>query len=457
VASSHYMSSNAPEMILVPLQADGSVGESFELHPGRFKIGAGEGDDIYLADVGVAPEHVKLIYLDGRITILGADHEVRVNGQVQKNFPFDLEPGHVLTLGSAHLSYGAPDTEWPGIPQIEVEAEEVDEEEEEELPAPPPPVKRTVKEKAVLSARRGAIVVGSAVGLIVLAILFDFIFGTRNVVSPNDRAIGQAYTQLQELLKSDKNFATVKLEKRIDGAISVTGFIDDEQSARLLADQIRNQAILTKGNVRYDAMSKDKLSDLIKDTIGNFPLKYNLTLSGNDIFLEITGIKTPDLDTDHLRNELSRIDDRVAPRKFRYEITTIEPADLIKAVNAKLIESPLTRNLKFEVQNNTAVIKGVVAASAEEQTLKQVRKITEGLMSTFPVTVDITTDPKVNFQVSSVMTGGSAPAVAYISQRGKTERFSVGDEVFGVGELLEIRKDGVIVSSRSKELFVPVY
>jgi hypothetical protein len=300
-------------------------------------------------------------------------------------------------------------------------------------------------------------VVGSAIGLIVLAILFDFIFGTRNVVSPNDRAIGQAQTQLQDLLKSDKNFATVKLEKRIDGAISVTGFIDDEQSARLLADQIRNQAILTKGNVRYDAMSKDKLSDLIKDTIGNFPLKYSLTFSGNDIFLEITGIKTPDLDTDHLRNELSRIDDRVAPRKFHYQITTIEPADLIKTVNAKLIESPLTRNLKFEVQNNRAVIKGVVAASAEEQTLKQVRKITDGLMSSFPVTVDITADPKVSFQVSSVMTGGSAPAIAYISQRGKTERFRVGDEVFGVGELLEIRKDGVIVSSRAKELFVPVY
>lgn len=456
MASSHYISSKSPEMILVPLQEDGSVGETFDLHPGRFKIGAGESDDIYLSEVGVAPEHVSLIYLDGRITIMSADHEVRVNGQVQKHFPFDLEPGHVLTLGSAHLSYGPPDTEWPGIPRIEVETEEMAEE-EEELPAPPPPVKRTVKEKAVISARRGVIVVGSAIGLIVLAILFDFIFGSRHVVSPNERAIGQAYTQLQELLESDKNFATVKLEKRIDGALAVTGFIDDEKSARLLADQIRNQAILTKGNVRYDALSKEKLADLVKDTIGNFPLKYNLTFSGNDIFLQITGIKTPDLDTDHLRNELARINDRVAPREFHFEITTIDPSDLIKSVNAKLIESPLTRNLKFEIQNNKAVIKGVVAASAEEQTLKQVRKVTEGLMSTFPVTVDITTDPKVNFQVSSVMTGGSAPAIAYISQRGKTERFRVGDEVFGVGELLEIRKDGVIVSSRSKELFVPVY
>jgi hypothetical protein len=53
------------------------------------------------------------------------------------------------------------------------------------------------------------------------------------------------------------------------------------------------------------------------------------------------------------------------------------------------------------------------------------------------------------------MMGGQGTA-AILTLRGKSEAFKVGDEVFGIGELLEIRKDGVIVSSKSKELFVPV-
>jgi type II secretory pathway component PulC len=161
------------------------------------------------------------------------------------------------------------------------------------------------------------------------------------------------------------------------------------------------------------------------------------------------------LDLDNLKNELERINDRVAPRKFHYNITTLDPADLTKSINAKLAASPLTRNLKFEIKNKTAVIKGVVAASAEERTIVVVRNLTNNLMSSYPVVVDIATDPKINFQVSSVMMGGQGTA-AILTLRGKSEAFKVGDEVFGLGELLEIRKDGVIVSSKSKELFVPV-
>jgi type II secretory pathway component PulC len=120
-----------------------------------------------------------------------------------------------------------------------------------------------------------------------------------------------------------------------------------------------------------------------------------------------------------------------------------------------LASSPLTRNLKFEIKNKTAVIKGVVAASAEERTMVVVRNLTSSMMSSYPVVVDIATDPRINFQVSSVMMGGQG-AAAILTLRGKSEAFKVGDEVFGIGELLEIRKDGIIVSSKSKELFVPV-
>jgi hypothetical protein len=308
----------------------------------------------------------------------------------------------------------------------------------------------------VISARRGGIVIATAIAVIILGLLINLLFGSRDIVSPNDRSIAKAYDDINQLLQSDKEgFSSVKLEKRIDGALAISGFVNDQKSFMLLADSVRNESIKTKGNVRFEALSKDKLSELIKDLIGNYPLKYTITLSGNDIYAEITGIKTPDLDLDNLKNELERINDRVAPRTFHYNITTLDPADLTKSINAKLASSPLTRNLKFEIKNKTAVIKGVVAASAEERTMVVVRNLTSSMMSSYPVVVDIATDPRINFQVSSVMMGGQGTA-AILTLRGKSEAFKVGDEVFGIGELLEIRKDGVIVSSKSKELFVPV-
>ena len=451
-----FIGSDDTQLFLTTLSEEGGAGDLLELHPGRLKIGAAETDDIYLNLVGVAPSHVSFVFIDGHITVLSANHEVRLDGLVQKKFPFDWQPLQVLSLGSAHLTYGTEHSEWPLIPQVEENIADEEEEIEPETPAFQPPPKRTVKEHAVISARRGGIVIATAVAVIVLGLLINLLFGSRDIVSPNDRSIAKAYDDINQLLQSDKeSFSSVKLDKRIDGALTISGFVDDQKSFLLLADAVRNESIKTKGNVRFEALSKDKLSEQIKDLIGNYPLKSTITISGNDIYAEITGIKTPDLDTQNLKNELERINDRVAPRAFRFTVTTLDPADLTKSINDKLTSSPFTRNLKFEIKNKTAVIKGVVAASAEERTLTVVRNLTSSMMSSFPVVVDIATDPKIAFQVSSILMGGQG-AVANLTLRGKTEAFRVGDEVFGLGELSEIRKDGVVVSSKSKELFVPV-
>jgi len=454
VADPHFFSNTeANQLFICALSENAEPGDLIELHPGRLKIGAAESDDIYLNLVGVAPSHVSVVYLDEQITVLSANHELRLDGMLQKQFPFDWEPGQVLSLGSAHLAYGPEDGPWPSLPEIVEEA--APEQEEPVVVEQAPPVKRTAKEHAVISARRGGIVVATAVVVIVLGLLVNFLFGRRDQVNPNDRSIATAYESIQRLLQSDKeHLSTVKVEKRIDGALSITGFVDDAKSFSLLADEVRNEAIKTKGNVRFDALSKEKLSEQIRDLIGNYPLKFNLTISGNDLYAEITGIKTAGLDVENLRNQLERINDRVEPRVFHYSIKTVDAAELTKSINEKLTASPLTRNLKFEVKTKNATLKGVTAASAEDKTMALVRDLTAKEMSGFPVVIDVVTDPKISFQVSSLITGAEG-AAATLTYRGKSEKRSVGDDVFGLGELLEIRKDGVIISSKSKELFVP--
>jgi hypothetical protein len=455
VADSHfYIGGEETQLFIVCLSANGEPGDLIELHPGRLSAGAAEKDDIFLNLVGVAPSHINFVFLDGHITVLSANHEVRLGGVVQKVFPFEWEPLHVISLGSAHLTYGTSQGPWPMVPEMQEQLVEEVVELEEEQYVPPP--KRTVKEHAVISARRGAIVVTTAVVVVVLGLATNFLFGSRDIVSPNERSIESAHQDISRLLQSDRqHLSTVKLEKRIDGALSITGFIDDPKSYALLADAIRNESIKTRGNVRFDALSKEKLSEQIKDLIGNYPLKFNLTLSGNDIYTEITGIKTADLDLANLKNQLERINDRVDPRVFHYTITTIDPIELTKTINAKLASSPLTRNIKFDIKSKSATIKGVIAAAAEEKTMPLIRSMVAKEMTSFPVVVDIAIDPKVNFKVSSIVTGAQM-AVANLTFRGKTESRSVGEDVFGQGELLEIRKDGVIVGSRSRELFVPV-
>jgi hypothetical protein len=51
---------------------------------------------------------------------------------------------------------------------------------------------------------------------------------------------------------------------------------------------------------------------------------------------------------------------------------------------------------------------------------------------------------------------GANGGVANLTLICKSDNFVVGSDVFGLGELLEIRKDGVIINSKSKELFVPL-
>jgi hypothetical protein len=454
VADSHfYIGGEETQLFIVSLSESGEPGDLIELHAGRLKVGAAETDDIYLNLVGVAPSHFSFVYLDGHITVLSANHEIRLGGVVQKQFPFEWPLLQVISLGSAHLTYGTSQGPWPELPEMqEALVEELVEDEQEYVP----PVKRTVKEHAVISARRGAIVVATAVGVIILGLGINFLFGSRDIVSPNDRSIESAQQGITRLLESDKeHLSSVKLEKRIDGALSITGFVDDAKSYALLADEIRNESIKTKGNVRFDALSKDKLSEQIKDLIGNYPLKYTLTISGKDIYAEITGIKTPDLDLANLKNQLERINDRVEPRIFHYSITTLDPVELTKTINSKLASSPLTRTIKFEIKNKAASLKGLIAASSEEMTMPLIRNLVAKEMTSFPVVVDVVVDQKINFQVSSIITGAQI-AVANLTFRGKTESREVGQDVFGQGELIEIRKDGVVVSSRSKELFVPV-
>ena len=111
----------AVAMSLVVLGGDGDDRPGFMLGDSRLSLGAGAEDDVYLTGVGVVPGHLRLFFLEGRMTLLSASEEVRVDGVAITAFPFDLKPLQVVSLGpDTHLAYGAAGSDWPQIGRAHV-------------------------------------------------------------------------------------------------------------------------------------------------------------------------------------------------------------------------------------------------------------------------------------------------------------------------------------------------
>jgi len=80
-------------------------GESFELQPGRTRIGALDDNDIVLPSKQVSRYHAELRVRGGKVHIwdLRARNSTYVNGESVSNR--ELEPGDIVTVGDAELRY----------------------------------------------------------------------------------------------------------------------------------------------------------------------------------------------------------------------------------------------------------------------------------------------------------------------------------------------------------------
>jgi hypothetical protein len=453
----------ALDYTLVVLGAADEVPPGYLLGASRLSLGAGEADDVYLAGVGVAPGHVRLVFLDGLVTLLSASEEVRIDGVVVASFPAELQPLQTLSLSpDTHLSYGAVGSKWPVPPHWQVEEASAP----EEIEAPPLPdevepdrplrVQRTVKQKVVHSAQMGSVVLGVASLLLVGMVLVNLIWGSREVVNPGEVAIDRAEQALQAFVARDPaRYASVRVVRRNDGAIALTGFMDSEEAYREMADQVRQQLVSSGGNVRLDAVTRERLDGLIRDQISRYPLGSYLEITPEAIRLNVYGIQTDAVDPPRLLADLSRLRDRVKPRPMFIEMD-LEPAQVVTAeITDQLVKSPITREFQISVGETGGGISGVVAPAAEAEA----RSLLEALKKTYgqrlPLTFDIKVDPKLNFNLVGLTLGGEA-ASATLVQRGRAETFRVGDEVFGNGELKEIRSNGVVVGLGRRELFIPM-
>ncbi len=449
---------------LVLLGTDDPNPPGFPLGASRLALGAGEKDDVFLTGVGVVPGHVQLVFLEGRVTLLSATAEVRVDGVPATGFPLELRPQQVLSLSpDTHLAYGEVGSRWP---QPAAWAVDQAPEAEPEVPAtggvepaatartPAPPL--STREHLLRSARRGAFALGAAVVIISGLVASDLLWGDREMPSPGAQAIDRSEVVLLKFLASDPvAYGSVKLTVRPDGALSLTGFVESEAAYRLLAEQVRQQLVNSRGNVRLDAMTSERLAAMVSDQLTRFALGSRIEVTPTQVQLTIFGVQSdPELD-ERLEAELGRLAARLAPRRLEL-VFRLQPAEVITSeVIAALARSVTTREMQFSLDENGGRITGLVAAAAEVETRAALGELQKSFAERLPLTVDLRVDPKLNFSVVGLTLGGNE-STATLLQRGKTQTFRVGEPVFGIGELLAIKGDGVMLAMGRREIFIPL-
>ena len=314
----------------------------------------------------------------------------------------------------------------------------------------------TRRAQMIHGARLASVALGAATVIVVGLVVTDLIWGNREVVNPAEIVIDRSEETLKRLLASDpKNYGSVKLTVRPDGALALTGFLDSEAAFRKLAEQVRQEDVNSRGNVRLDAMTSERLSALVKDHLARFPLASRVEVTPSLVQITVFGVLTEQEGVDRIKGDLTRLAARVAPRKLEVEFR-VQPADQIsnEIINA-LGRSATTRDLQFRIDDDGGRITGLVAAAVESEARAAVAEVQKTFAERLPLTVDLKVDPKLNFSVVSLTQGGDG-STATLVQRGRTQIFRVGEPVFGVGELTDIKSDGVVLALGRREIFIPL-
>lgn len=455
--------SMANDHLLVILNEAGSGNNGFMLESSRLSIGSGESDDVYLSAVGIVPSHLKLVFINGLMTILSAAQKIRVDGKEVISYPVDVQPLQVLSLSpDMHLSYGKKGDTWPApIPweiSMVVEPERVKKikvEEKKNSYLHPKEIMQS-KHPVAYTMRIAGGVIGVAILMTFLMHAADYFTNKKAVVNPGDVAIDRSASFFEKIKQEDPDrYGGLYIERRGDGALSIKGLIATNEDYRRLASEVRLHSVTSSGNVRLDAMTKDRFIELVNDLISRYPIASHIESDAEGLTIRLFGIKTSAIDLDRLMNELEILGKRIEPKKLKVftELRSFE--QVFDDLSRKFTESPLTKDFQIVLTDRGVRVTGTVAPSAEDIS----KKITDEVMSEYkeqiPLEFDVKVDRKLNFNLVGLTLDG-VTSMATLMQKGRIDTFRIGESVFDAGDLKEIKLGGVILSIGKREIFIPM-
>ena len=242
---------------------------------GRFTIGSGDGDAIYMPDtVGAIPEHLKLVFYDGVLTLLTAGAPIWVNSIPVAAFPFDVTPGDVISLSpDCHMAFTEEGNELPLIPIIEAEKDEV--------------LFASVDKKSMI--RYITIAVVGALGALAIVIGASFLGGKPPPAIEIDSDVSHMISQeqVESYLQESFGKSILQVDFTKDECLI---WLDDDATANHESAKERIDAILSK--MEEPRKARIQILDLKKltaDMMAKFRAK-GLAVNAADGIITVSGI-----------------------------------------------------------------------------------------------------------------------------------------------------------------------
>lgn len=261
------------------------------LTPGEYTLGSGDDDDIQVFDVSLEAGHARLSIARGKVEIAGLAGGLSTrNGLVIEagGIARPVEPLDVVSAGSSQFAIGPRTANWSSIvdaPQMRVNATERDRGERRPAArwfASPWQVVAPVAVAAILLTGSGILL--SAGGL-------------QRPAPPY--AEQDEFEAVRAALRKFEFHDRLTVDKELDGAIHVGGFVETAVERRAVLAAIRETGVPVRVRVGVLELIRNEVADLLR--LDGSGLEFSLTDRG---VLTVTGVVLDPRRADRLRSNL---------------------------------------------------------------------------------------------------------------------------------------------------------
>lgn len=430
----------------------GSSREVIDFVDGRFTVGAGDGDDVFVPNL--ENETLIWIFIDGVLTLISSKVPAYVDAKLVSQFPLDIGSGHVISAGDVHFAFGETGCLWPDAPEIAPPEEDVASEEIEA--AVPEQVLQPAKIRAKDSLPLGLFAVVTAL------IAMGLVFGLTTVLSPDEsydpvaERIDRSFQELTQLVDEDPDLSGVQVRRRMDGTVILSGFTNSERAYAQLTNLTRQGDRDTDGYVRNDVVSMASLDSTLRETFRMFPVTFAIEEWGEQrrIKIKLSGVEAKQGQLVALLDQLEpQLRSGLSPWQLDIAEDYIDEADFLDQVLTIMGGAEVSQSFKAELQDGSLLLKGRYASSARARVdgvVERVIAFAERYTSVIP---ELFAERRIDWKVIAVAGGDNtfalleAPSGVIRVRQGA--RLSKGERVD------EIRDTGVSVKLEGYTYFIP--
>jgi type III secretion system YscD/HrpQ family protein len=405
----------------------------------RMVVGAGDDDDITVADPELVPKHFTIVLDDGAVSLVVGETAVVINGELRSNSTFRIAPFDLIKFGTTTCAIGPQGKPWPQFDAAALLPVPISPPAASSEPAIPEIAEEPLPKASALGrlrTRTGLLATSAALLLIAVLSVGYWLFAQS---SPARSSEFEALKAAQEIV-AQQQLSGVAIRTDEAAGLIAEGFVESNEQQRRLRQALGDARLPVKVRVASLEQQVTAIRTIVATagarlTVASDPSAGKITLKG---FLP---------EVAHLE-ALQRIMARDVPdlRPIDARIITMELAHA--EIRDQLAAAGLAGSLRTERSGSTVKIEG----SLPESGRAALQQLVDNLNLRWPgdVKVEIATMPAS--PPVTVLAGPIERITVVVSgpngfiRDGAGRRFTIGEKLAN-GEIIEeIRIDEVVTS-----------